>query len=73
MRNSIIGGVANVAGDLIVLPFFGIVGVAVVSVLSAVLFLALNYHSAVSHELVPSFRAVFGRAPKTGPALGEHG
>jgi O-antigen/teichoic acid export membrane protein len=68
MRNSIVGGVANLAGDLVALPLFGVPGVAVVSVLSAALFLFLNYRSAVSLDLVPRFRSVFGPG-EPAPAL----
>jgi len=62
MRNNLCGAAVSIGGNLIAIPLFGIEAAAVVSVVSAVSLLWLNYRSAVSRELAPEFNVVFARA-----------
>lgn len=62
MRNSLVGASVNVVGNLIAVPTFGIVGAAVVGVISVATICALNYQTAVSRRLAPPFRVLFAPA-----------
>lgn len=56
MRNSLLGAAVNLAGNLIAIPLFGLVGAAVVGVVSLATIMALNCYSAVSRGLAPPLR-----------------
>jgi O-antigen/teichoic acid export membrane protein len=69
MRNNVAGATFNVLANLIVVPLAGIEGAAVVTVLSELLVVPLNYRSAVRLGLAPRLGTVLGRAHE--PALGS--
>lgn len=56
MRNSLVGAGVNIAGNLVAIPLFGVVGAAVVGVVSLATIMALNCASAVSRGLAPPLR-----------------
>jgi O-antigen/teichoic acid export membrane protein len=59
MRNNVAAAAVNIVGDLIATPTVGIYGVAVVSLLSTITILVLNYRATVGRGLAPSIRASF--------------
>ena len=61
MRNNLIAGGLTVAADLIAIPFFGIVGAAVVGVGSAAIATFLNHRTCVREGLGPSLSQVLRR------------
>jgi O-antigen/teichoic acid export membrane protein len=74
MWHNIAGAVANVAGNAIAIPLFGLAGAASVTVASLALVMVLNYRSAVSLGLAEPLGHTLGRSGGDGDqgvAVGE--
>ena len=69
MRSNITGAAFNVLANAAAIPLFGIEGAAVVTVLSELIVLGMNYRGATRMDLAPTFAAILGR--ERVPALAQ--
>ena len=74
MWNHVIAAIVTIVGDLIAASTIGIYGVAMVSLITTVVILCLNYRSAVGHGLAPPIRGtLLARRPQRDPEYFDRG